>query len=74
MIFICDYIPSRMLTKPVFPDVIEGLFIELNFGKAKWLLFGTHHPPSQSDSNYFNNLEKPLDLYSHYDKKLLVGD
>ena len=74
MIFICDDIPSRVLTKHVFPDDIEGLFIELNFRKCKWLLFGTYHPPTQSDSYYFNNLDKALDLYSHHDKKLLVGD
>ena len=74
MIFISDDIPSRVLTKHVFPDDIEGLFIELNFRKAKWLLFGTYHPPTQIDSYYFNNLDKALDLYSHYDKKLLVGD
>ena len=74
MIFIRDYIPSRMLTKHVFPDDIKGLFLELNFRKAKWLLFGTYHPQTQSDSYYFNNLDKALDLYSHYDKKLLVGD
>ena len=74
MIFICDDIPSRVLTKHVCPDDIEGLLIELSFRKAKWLLFGTYHPPTQSDSYYFNNLEKALDLYSHYDKKLLVGD
>ena len=30
-IFIRDDIPSRVLTKHVFPDDIEGLFIELNF-------------------------------------------
>ena len=39
-----------------------------------WLPFGTYHPPSQSDSCYFNNLDKVLDLHSHYNKKLLVGD
>ena len=33
MIFIRDDIPSRVLTKHVFPDDIEGLFIELNFRK-----------------------------------------
>ena len=33
-----------------------------------------HHPPTQNDSYYFNNLDKALDLYSHYDKNLLVGD
>ena len=63
-----------MLTKHVFPDDVEGLFIELNFRKGKWLLFGTYHSPTQSDSYYFNNLDKTLDLYSRYDKKLLVGD
>ena len=31
MIFICDGIPSRVVTKHIFPDDIEGLFIELNF-------------------------------------------
>ena len=74
MNFIRDDISIRVLTKHVFPDDIEGLFIELNFRKPKWLLFGTYHPPTQSDSYYFNNLDKILDLYSHYDKKLLVGD
>ena len=72
MIFILDDIPSRVLTKHVFPDDIEGLFIELNFRKAKWLLFGTYHPPTQSDSYYLNNLDKARDLYSHYDKKLEI--
>ena len=74
MIIICDYIPGRPLSKHVFPDNTEDLFIELNFRKVKWLLFGTYHAPSQSDSYYFNNLNKVLDLYSHHDKKLLVGD
>ena len=60
--------------KHVFPDDIEGLFIELNFRKIKWFLFGTYYPPTQSDSCYFNNLDKALDLDSHNDKKLLVGD
>ena len=74
MIFICDDIPSRVLTKHVFRDDIEDLFIELNFRKTKWLLFGTYHPSAQSDSYYFNNLGEALDLNSRYDKKLLIGD
>ena len=35
MIFIRDDIPSRVLTKHVFPDDIEDLLIELNFRKKK---------------------------------------
>ena len=74
MIFIRDDIPSRVLMKHVFPDDFKDLFIELNFRKTKLLFFGTYHPPTQSDSHYFNNLVKALDLYSHYDEKLLFGD
>ena len=55
MIFIRDDTPTKLLTKHVFPDDIEGLFIEL-----KWLLSGTYHPPSQIDLYYFNNLDKAL--------------
>ena len=46
IIYIRDDIPSRILSKHVFPSVTEGLFIELNFRKCKWLLLGTYHPPS----------------------------
>ena len=57
-----------------FPDDIEGLFIEMHLKKTKRLLFGTCHPPIQIDLYYFKNLDKALDLYSHYDKKLLVRE
>ena len=68
MIYIRDDIPSRLLLKHVFPSDIEGLYIELNFRKCKWLLFGTYHPPSQSDQYYFNDLDKSLNTYSNYEK------
>ena len=74
MIYIRDDIPSRLLLKHVFPSDIEGLYIELNFRKCKWLLLGLYHPPSQSDQYYFNSLDKSLDTYSNYENILLVGD
>ena len=74
MIYIRDDIPSALLSKQVFPSDIEGLYIELNFRKCKWLLLGAYHLPSQSDQYYFNNLDKSLDAYSNYEKNLLVGD
>ena len=58
MIYIRDDIPSRLLSEHVFPSDIEGLFIELNFRKYKWLLLGTYHPLSKSDQYYFNKLDK----------------
>ena len=46
MIFIRDDIPSRVLTKHVFPDNIEGLFTELeNLVKDK-TCFKNENDPS----------------------------
>ena len=44
---------SKLLSKHNFPDDIEGIFVEINLRKIKWLLFGTYHPPSQADNYYF---------------------
>ena len=68
-------IPSKELKKHFFPDDIEGIFIEINLRKTKWLMFGSYHPPSQSDSYYFNCIGNSLDIYNQfYDKFLLIGD
>ena len=74
MVYIREDIPSKLLDKHVFPYDMEGLFVELNFRKCKWLLFGTYHPPSQADIYYFDNLDKAFDTYSSYDKRFLIGD
>ena len=68
-------IPCRELTKHTFCDNIEGIFIEINFRKSKWLILGTYHPPSQSDNLYFDNIARAIDICTHtYDKILLTGD
>ena len=74
MIYIRDDVPSKLLTKHVFPDDIEGLFVEANFRKSKWLLMGAYHPPPQSDSYFFEHLDKALGIYSNHEKVLLTGD
>ena len=56
------------------PSDIEGLFVELNFRKAKRLLFGTYYAPSQSDRYCFNILGKALDTYSNYDRVSLARE
>ena len=61
-------IPSKLLTKHSFPNDTEGLFVEINFRKSKWLLFGTYHPASQNDQYYF----KALDVYSSNEKLFLL--
>ena len=67
-------IPSKILEKHKLPHDIEGIFIELNFRKVKWLLFGTYQLPSQNDQYYFEALDKALDCYSSYDRIVLKGD
>ena len=74
MIFVREDVPSKLLQKHVLPVGIEGLFIELNFRKCKWLLFGTYHPLSQEDQYYYNNLDKALDTYCQRDNILLSSD
>ena len=74
LIYVRSDIPSKLLTKHSFPNDIEGLFVEINFRKSKWLLFGTYHPPSQNDQYYFDCLDKALDVYSSYEKIILTGD
>ena len=74
MICIRENILTKLLEKHNFSDDIEGLFVELNFRKVKWLLFGTYHPPSQNDIYYFNQLGKVIGTYNNYDKILLIGD
>ena len=76
LIFIREDIPCKLLNKHSSPEGIEGLFIEVNFRKSKWLLFGTYHPPSQKDDFYFDSIGSALDdAYSGlYDKILLTGD
>ena len=83
------YVPEDIQSKPLMghklPHDIEGIFVELNLRKNKWLLFGSYHPPSQSDESYhppsrsdeyfFNHLQNGLDIYNKFDDKyMLVGD
>ena len=68
-------IPSKPLKDLKIPHDIEGIFVQLNLRKNKWLLFGSYHPPSQSDEYFFNHVQNGLDIYSKfYDKYMLVGD
>ena len=75
MIYVREDIPSKLLSKYSTPDDIEGMFVELNFRKSKWLLYGTYHPPKQKDVYYFTNVGNALEFYNKtYDKCLLAGD
>ena len=53
MIYIRKDIPTKILEKHELPHDIEGIFIELNFRRVKWLLFGTYPPPFKKLSVLF---------------------
>ena len=62
LVYVREGIPSRLLNGHKFPHDIEGLFVETNLRKTKWLLCGTYHPPSQNDKYFFDNLGTALDI------------
>ena len=73
--YVREDIACKELKNVNLPKDIEGVFIELNLRKVKWLLFATYHPPSQSDEYYFSRVSDCLDAFSSsYDRFLLVGD
>ena len=75
LIHVREDIPTKLLFSCLLPDDIDGMLIELNFRKSKWLLGGMYHPPSQKDDYFFKCIWRPLDVYNDiYDKFLLVGD
>ena len=78
IIYIREDIPSKELNNHNFTKNVEGLFIEVNLRKTKFLLFGTYHSKNieygLSDDEYFNQIGLALDIYSNYDTFLLTGD
>ena len=75
LLYIREDIPAKELHRHTFSENIEGIFVEINLRKTKWLIFGTYHPPSQNDEYYFQNISNSLDIYTqNYEKFLLMGD
>ena len=72
-IYIREDIPNKRLDKPCLLlfhiYLFNMLFVELNFRKCKWLLFGTYRLPFQADIYCFDNLDKVFDSYSSYQKR-----
>ena len=75
LIYVREDIPSKELKPKNLAADIEGIYVELNFRKTKWLLLGCYHPPSQNDEYFFGQLRDSLDQFSHsYDRYMLIGD
>ena len=75
LIYVREDIPCKQLTKHILPDNIEGIFVEINLRKTKWLLFGGYRPPRQQAEYFLKHVNYALDTYRQtFDKFLLAGD
>ena len=75
IIYVRDDIPSREITTPNIDISIEGIFLEINLRKSKWLLFGGYNHNKLNIDNFLSKLGLILDQnMCKFDNLLLLGD
>ena len=73
IIYTRDGIPSKELKSVKLPSDVEGIFIELNIGRSKWLLMGGYNLKKENISYYLNHLSKVLDKHIiNYENMILL--
>ena len=72
MIFVREDIPSKLIENS---NSIEGIFLEINLRKKKWLLCGSYNPHKNLISHHLSVISKSLDtLLTKYDNAFLMGN
>ena len=75
IVYVREDIPSRELNSFKIDEGVEGMFIEINLRKSKWLVLATYKPPDHSKEQYFDFIRNSLDFYSEkYKNIILMGD
>ena len=75
LIYVRNDIPSREVKTFNIEGNTEGIFVELNFRKSKWLLLAAYKPPDVSKLNCFDNITKALDFHGNkYENMIIIGD
>ena len=75
LIYVREDIPCREFTNHAIDNNIEGIFLEINLRKTKWLLFGGYNHNKSNITNFLSNLGPILDHHmSKFDNILLLGD
>ena len=73
LVYVQENIPAKLLSSEA--KTIEGIFIELNFRKKKWLLSCSYNPSKSNIISHLEHLRRSLDFCSPtYDNLLLMGD
>ena len=77
MIYVRDDIPCQEKAYKL-PSNVEGIIVEINLRKMKFLLLGIYHSTNKkygsTDDVFLREVGAVLDVYSSYDKFLIVGD
>ena len=75
VIYIREDIPCKELTTHPFSSDIEGIFLEVNLRKSKWLVFGGYNNNKLNTDIFLSKLGPILDHYlPKFDNFLLLGD
>ena len=77
-IFVRENIPCKLLTKHNFTKNVEGMFLEINLRKKKILFLALYHSTHEiygcTDTDFLEQLNLALDVYSSYERILFAGD
>ena len=75
LLYVRADLPCRELNFFPKSKSFEGIFIELNLRKTKWLIFGGYNYNKSNIDNYLNTVGLRLDHYmTNYENFLLLGD
>ena len=68
-------VSCKEMKNPALPSKVEGIFIELNLRKTKWLLMVGYNPRKENISYFLDEVSKVLDKHIiNYDNLLVTGD
>ena len=75
IIYVREDIPCKELTTHSCSSDMEGIFLEVNLRKTKWLVFGGYNNSKVNIDIFLTKLGPILDQYmSKFDNFLLLGD
>ena len=75
VIYVREDIPCKEITHLTDTNNIEGIFLEINLRKSKWLLFGGYNHNKSNIDSFLGKLGPTLDqCMCKFDNFLLLGD
>ena len=75
IIYVREDIPCRELKDDQIGKNIQGIFLEINLRKSKWLLFGGYNNDKSNIDIFLGNLGPILDKYMcKFENFILLGD